>query len=94
VPRARSLSATGVPSPSKARKKKPPPGQTITAVPLAFDRSGRNAVSVGRTTLRTIFSRSHASRCSTSFCVHFSEPGAFLGQTGMTLGWLTVSSLV
>src|SRR5262249_42629048 len=31
--------------------------------------------------------RNHASRCSTSFCVHSSDPGASLGQTGMTLGW-------
>ena len=78
----------------EAQKAEAPTRTDDTAVPLAFERSGKNAVNVGRTTLRTIFIRNHALRCSTSFCVHFSEPGAFLGQTGMTLGWLTVSSLV
>ena len=84
TPRARSHSATSVPSLSHDRKRNPPPGQMTTAAPVAAEGSGRKAVRVGVVTLRTIALWSQSLRYSTSFCVQPSEPGATSGQTGMT----------
>src|SRR5205085_8483486 len=84
TPRAASHCATNVPSLSQERKRNPPPGQTMTAVPFAEEGSGRKAVSVGVTILRTIFSFVLGFGYSISFCVHVSDPGATPGQTGMT----------
>jgi hypothetical protein len=53
MPRATSHVATSKPSLSTVSMWCAPPGQTITAVPVARSGSGRNAVSVGRVTLRT-----------------------------------------
>src|SRR2546427_12129137 len=40
-----------VPSLSNESQRKPPPGQRMTAVPLASEAAGRKTVSVGRATL-------------------------------------------
>ena len=45
TPRSWSHFATSVPSLCQERKRKPPPGQTMTAVPVARERFGRNEVS-------------------------------------------------
>src|SRR4051795_963193 len=62
---------------------KAPPGATMTPVPVALERSGRKAVNVGLTTLKTTVPRGVFSTVR-SFWVHFSEPGATPGQTFTT----------
>src|SRR3954453_18187446 len=62
---------------------KAPPGATMTPVPVALARSGRNAVNVGVTTLKTTVPRGVFST-TRSFWVHFSDPGATPGQTFTT----------
>src|SRR6185312_10237974 len=59
---------------------KAPPGATMTPVPVALARSGRKAVNVGVTTLKTTVPRGVFSTVR-SFWVHFSDPGATPGQT-------------
>ena len=86
TPRARSHSATSVPSLCQDRKRNPPPGQMTTAAPVAIPGWGRKAVRVGVVTLRTITFLSQSLRYSTSFCVQPSEPGAGPGQIEMTVG--------
>jgi hypothetical protein len=53
TPFSRSASATSQPSSPIERMRKPPPGATMTAAPLALAGSGMNGVSVARETLRT-----------------------------------------
>src|SRR6187399_2354397 len=53
TPLSLSARATSQPSLPIDRIRKPPPGATITAAPLALAGSGRNGVSVARETLRT-----------------------------------------
>src|SRR6266496_5279919 len=90
TPRVLSQHATSVPSVSMLRNRKPPPGQTITAVPLATDGSGRYAVKVGCTILRTTLVFLRWSNCgrnvSCSGCDQFCVPRALSGQIGMTSG--------
>src|ERR1043166_4974547 len=57
----------------------PPPGATITPVPVAFARSGRYGIKVGLTTLR-ITVPSGVFGTVSSFWVQRSEPGATPGQ--------------
>ena len=52
TPRSASARATFQPSFSIDRVRKPPPGATTTAAPLALARSGRNGVIVATVTLR------------------------------------------
>ena len=55
TPRAASALATSEPSFSIDSDLNPPPGATITAVPLALAGSGRNGVSVATLTSRAKF---------------------------------------
>ena len=89
MPWALSHSATSVPSLSQERKRNPPPGHTITAVPLAFEGSGGKTVSVGCVTLRMSGppAAMAGSVVVSSFCVQDSEPGAPPGHTGITCCW-------
>jgi hypothetical protein len=52
TPRSASARATFQPSFSIDRVRKPPPGATITAAPLAFDGSGRKGRRVATVTFR------------------------------------------
>src|SRR5260221_3935191 len=77
TPLSWSQRAMSRPSRSMARATNAPPGAMITPVPVAF--SGRYAVSVGVTTLKTT-APSGVSSTVVSFCVQVSEPGAAPGQ--------------
>jgi hypothetical protein len=74
-----SQRATLRPSRSMASATNAPPGAMTTPVPVAVASSGRYAVSVGVTTLKTT-APSGVSSTFVSFCIHVSDPGAAPGQ--------------
>src|SRR5436190_13478428 len=70
---------------------KPPPGQIMTAVPVALDGCGRTAVSVGCVTLRTVLKLVGCGvKVSSSCWFQSSDPGAPLGHKAITSGWSTL----
>src|SRR5690349_10776264 len=75
-----SQRAAPTPSRSIVSATKAPPGATMIPVPVAFFRSGRYAVNVGVTTLKTTVP-SGVFSTDLSFWVHLSEPGATPGQS-------------
>src|SRR5260370_22462724 len=77
--------ASSVPSCVKERKRKPPPGQMTTAVPVALEASGRNTVSVGCVTLPMRAAPSCPGVWVSSY-FQLSDPGAAPGHTGTTFG--------
>jgi hypothetical protein len=81
-----SQRAQSVPSKSIMSRRNPPPGQMIIAVPVAMDRSGKKAVSVGWVTLKA--ARGTVGDAAVSFSSQFqlSDPGAAPGQRGIIFG--------
>src|SRR5262245_37902707 len=86
MPFSCSQRATWLPSRSIASATNAPPGAMMTPVPVAFVRSGRYAVKVGVTTLKTTVPSGVFSTV-VSFWVHCSDPGAAPGQILTVCAW-------
>ena len=86
TPRSASARATSQPSFSIDRVRKPPPGATITAVPVALAGSGRNGVRVATVTLRAktlSYWRCHDSAVP--------APGSAPVPSSMASGWAGIA---
>src|SRR5690606_25820262 len=89
TPRSASARATSQPSFSIDSERKPPPGATITAAPVAFAGSGRNGVSVASVTLRA--NTLPYWRCQASCCF---ASGRVPVSSAIALGWSGASITV